>query len=72
MDLSMDEFLLKSGDFVAWKVIVHSPLSISRVSKSGEMIFWRDEVFDAEFFFLKVTDSNNERSIDLSNYWNTN
>lgn len=36
------------------------------------MIFWRDEVFDAEFFFLKVADSNNERSIDLSNYWNTN
>lgn len=45
MDLSMDEFLLKSGDFVARKVIVHPPLSISRVSQSGEMIFWRDEVF---------------------------
>ena len=63
----MDEFLLKSGDFFARKVIVHPPLSISRVSQSGEMIFWRDEVF-----FLKIADSNNERSIDLSNYWNTN
>lgn len=31
MDLSMDEFLLKSGDFVAWKVIVHLLSSISRV-----------------------------------------
>lgn len=41
----MDEFLLKSGDFVARKVIVHPLLSIFRVSQSGEMIFWRDEVF---------------------------
>lgn len=31
MDLSMDEFLLKSGDFVARKVIVHPLSSISRV-----------------------------------------
>lgn len=31
MDLSMDEFLLKSGDFVARKVIVHLLSNISQV-----------------------------------------